>query len=184
MSSISRESNFFEVCESCELPCCKGARPPLSRVRITIIQKYLRAEGFSLKTPFNRSGYSFPREISGGYCIFFDLKTKRCTIHPSKPETCVAGPVTFDLDVKKGIIEWYLKSEKICRLAGSLYQNKPKLSKHLESAKREIRALINSLSGKELLAILRIDEPDTFKIGEELLEDCVLRKFRSVTQVL
>lgn len=138
----------------------------------------MRVEGISIENPFERRAYSFPRETSEGYCIFYDSNMKKCKIHLSKPETCVAGPITFSLDVVERKIEWYLKSENICRLAGELFRNKDRLKKHLDSAKRETNALICSLSKKELLAILEIEEPETFKIDEDPLNSKVLSKLR------
>ena len=166
----SRQDDFFSTCEGCKSVCCKGARPPLTLKRISIIRDYLLAEKIDIKRPFVRKGYSFPRENSHGYCIFFDTKTKMCKIHFFKPETCVAGPITFDIDVVSGVIEWYLKSKKICMLVGALYRDEDKLREHLRSAKMEINTLVRELPKKELLAILNIDEPETFKIAEDRLD--------------
>ena len=174
----SRQNCFFYICEKCESVCCKGARPPLTFKRISIINEYLLAKKIDIKRPFEKREYSFPKENSNGYCVFFDAKTKKCNIHLLKPETCVAGPVTFDINIGKGIINWYLKSEKICKLAGMFYRDNDMLRKHLESAKREINNLIRGLSKKELLTILSIEEPDTFKIGEDPLDSEVLKKLR------
>lgn len=173
-----RQDNFFNVCASCKSICCKGAKPPLTSERLSIMKKYLSAERISIEKPFKRNKYSFPREVPKGYCIFFNIETARCKMHLLKPETCVAGPITFDIDIGKGNIEWYLKSEKICQLAGILYRNKNKLRRHMESAKREINILIEGLSKKELLAILCIEEQDTFKIGEDPLNSKILTKLR------
>jgi len=124
----------------------------------------------SIDNPFQWTGYVFPRLISGGYCVFHDTKTKKCVIHPVKPETCVAGPITFDINVKTGRIEWFVKMETICQLAAAVYQNKKLLRKHLVSARKEIMRLVNQLTAEELKAVLKKDEPETFKIGEEALE--------------
>jgi len=178
ISEDSRQDDFSDICESCESICCKGARPPLTSERISIIEAYLLMERTDAKRAFERGRYTFPRETSDGHCVFFDIKKKRCNIHPVKPETCVAGPITFDINLDEERIAWYLKSEEICRLAGKLYREKNKLHKHLESAKREINALIGGLSREELLAILSIDEPETFKIGEDYVDSKVLVKLR------
>ena len=91
-------------------------------------------------------------------------------MHAVKPETCVAGPVTFDINPERGKIEWYLKMEKICPLAGVLHEDEEALSRHVESAKKECLALVQGLGAEELKAILRIEEPETFKIGEDDLD--------------
>lgn len=113
-----------------------------------------------------QADYVFPREDEEGYCVFHEKETKKCIIHPVKPETCVAGPITFDVNPKTGKIEWYLKMEKICPLAGKLYRNTKMLETHLKSAKKEILRLIRQLDAKALNAILKIEEPETFKIDE------------------
>ena len=108
--------------------------------------------------------------------MFFDRKTKRCRIHEVKPETCVAGPITFDIKAKTQKIEWHLKKETVCALAGELFKDKHRLGKHLALAKREIRELVKDLDAGDLRSILKIEEPETFKIEEDTVEKCVLYK--------
>lgn len=173
-----RQNNFFSFCEACKLCCCNGARPPLTLKRMKTIQNFLRANGISLTTPFENKQYAFPKETQDGYCIFFDKATSKCRIHPVKPETCVAGPVTFDINRQSGKIEWFLKTERICSLAGALYQDKKAFEEHAKSAKREILKLVNDLDSKALDAILTIEEPDTFKFGEDALNSRATAKLR------
>jgi len=132
--------------------------------------------GISIENSFIQGEYTFPREDEEGYCIFKDKKTGTCVVHPVKPETCVAGPITFDIEVKTGKIEWYLKTEEICPLAGKLYKNKGMLEKHLTSAKKEIRRLVCELDSKALKTILKREESETFKIDEDDLEKDILSK--------
>ncbi|MGQ9624655.1 MAG: YkgJ family cysteine cluster protein [Candidatus Bathycorpusculaceae bacterium] len=162
-----RQDNFFNVCSECKGKCCKDARPPITLTRKKIIEKYLEQQGISIGNPFIQKAYMFPREDNEGFCIFLDKETIKCKIHPVKPETCVAGPITFDINLITQKIEWYLKMESICPLAGKLYKNKEQFQKHLKSAKREILNLIRELEPKALEAILRIEEPETFKITED-----------------
>jgi len=177
-----RQANFFNVCENCPISCCAGARPPVTSKRKTIIQNHLKAEGLAVENAFQEKNvYTFPRETEDNQCIFLDKNTKKCRIHPVKPETCVAGPITFDINLKTGKIEWFLKTEKICPLAGLLYRNKSELQSHLESARRELLRLVHDLDAEALYAILTIDEPDTFKIGEEDLNAEVLAKLKPFT---
>lgn len=91
----------------------------------------------------------------------------------------MAGPITFDIDAQTGKIEWFLKTEKICSLAGALFRSKNELQKHIDSAKRELLALVHELDAEALQAILKIEEPDTFKIGEDDLDTGVLRKLKT-----
>lgn len=161
-----RQENFFHICNACPIRCCKDARPPITNERKRIIEKYLEDNGVSILNPFIQTDYTFPREDEEGYCVFHEKETKKCKIHPVKPETCVAGPITFDINSKTGKIEWYLKTEKICPLAGKLCKDPNMLEIHLKSAKREILRLIRQLDPKALNAILKIEEPETFKIDE------------------
>lgn len=171
-----KENDFFNVCSQCMTSCCINARPPLTRKRTRTIRAYLREQRIPTKEPFVQASYTFPREDSEGYCIFNDRKTGKCKIHAVKPETCVAGPVTFDVNAKTGKIEWHLKKDTICPLAGRLYLDKARLEEHLALAKSEINALVTELDGEALSAILKIEEPDTFKIGEEAAEKGTLNK--------
>jgi Fe-S-cluster containining protein len=120
--------------------------------------------------------YTFPKEDAEGYCAFYDKKTKECRVQSVKPETCVAGPVTFDLNTKSQKIEWYLKTEKMCPLAGKLYKNEPMLKRHLESAKKEIIRLVRDLNPEALQTTLKIEEPETFKIDEDNVGKDILNK--------
>lgn len=176
MTEQPRQNDFFNVCGNCKISCCQNARPPITNERRKKIEAFLKKQGLSTEKLFEQGAYTFPKEDAEGYCVFYDKKTRRCKIHPVKPETCVAGPITFDVNIKTGMVEWYLKMEKICPLAGAMYKNKEVLAKHLESAKREIRQLLRELDAAALKAILKIEEPETFKIGEEKAEKEVLHK--------
>ena len=151
-------------------------RPPLTYKRRKIIKTYLRKHNISLEDPFVRTGYTFPREDKEGYCLFFDRNTKKCQIHEVKPETCAAGPITFDINARTQKIEWHLKKETICALARGLFEDKQRLSNHLVLAKGEILELVKDLEAEDLRAILKIEEPETFKIEEDLVEKDVLYK--------
>lgn len=131
-----------------------------------------------MSNPFEDRGYAFPRETETGHCIFFDKTTSKCRVHQVKPETCVAGPITFDINLKTGKIEWFLKMEKICLLAGVLNRDKTAMEKHMKSAKSEILGLVCDLDPLALRAILTIEEPDTFKIGEDNLDSKVIAKLK------
>jgi len=171
-----RKNDSFKICAQCRLGCCQGVRPPLTSKRKAIIETYLREHKITLENLFDYAGYTFPREDKEGYCLFFDRKTKRCRIHEVKPETCVAGPITFDINTKTQKIEWHLKKETICALASGLFEDKQRLSKHLALAKREIRELVKELQAEDLKNILKIEEPETFKIEEDIVEKDILHK--------
>jgi hypothetical protein len=88
----------------------------------------------------------------------------------------VAGPITFDINKRTQKIEWYIKTEDICPLAKLLLKDKEMFERHFESAKKEILRLIRKLDSDALKAILKREEPYTFKIGGDDLEQNVLDK--------
>lgn len=177
-----RQVDFFDICSRCKISCCQGARPPITQRRKEILDNYLAAQGMKVEDPFTKTDYIFPREDHDGYCVFFDRESRKCLVQPVKPETCVAGPITFDINLKTGKIEWFLKSNKICPLAGFLHVNRKELAKHLNSAKRELQILVQELDGKALLAILKIEEKETFKIGEDGLDPQVLERIGRISK--
>ncbi len=169
-NEAKRQDNFFNVCGQCN-SCCKGVRPPVTPKRRKTIEDYLKSHPIQgVEPPYftSENEYTHPREDAKGYCIFYDKETRLCRIHPVKPETCVAGPITFDVNPKTKRLEYYLKTDRICPLAGRICTLKDgTLQKHLTSAKREIRRLVLELEPESLKAVLKIEEPDTFKVEEE-----------------
>ena len=180
-----RQSNFFNICSKCKTgySCCLGTRPPLSRKRRRIITEYLKMHEIPVEDPFVMEEYAYPRENADGHCVFHDRKTRKCLIHPVKPETCVAGPITFDINRKRGKIEWFVKMDKICSLARVVYRDKKLLQEHVAAAREEIMRLVKELGAKELKAILAKEEPETLKIceedvGKEVLDKLACEKIR------
>ncbi len=168
----------FDVCSQCKTICCQGANPPLTQKRKRIIVNYLEEQNESTENIFDREEYSHPATDDKAYCLFYNKETGKCRIHPVKPETCKAGPITFDINLKTRKVEWYLKKAEICQLAPQLYENQSQFKVHLEVAKEEITRLICNLEAEELQSILKIPEPETFKIGESELPKAVMQKFR------
>ena len=97
-------------------------------------------------------------------------------MHQVKPETCRAGPVTFDINFSTKKVEWFLKKPEICAFAGVLYGNKAAFKDHFDVAKKELTHLIGELDPDELRVIVKIEEPSAFKIGEDDLPPEVARK--------
>jgi Fe-S-cluster containining protein len=176
MNKMERQRNFFNICNECKIHCCRNARPPITLERKKIIEKYLHLQKTFSQNSFLTTEYTFPKEDEGGFCIFYDKRTRRCSIQVIKPETCVAGPVTFDINKRTQKIEWYLKKEEICPLAGILFKDEKMFKDHLTSAKKEILRLVNQLNSKELKAILKREEPETFKICENEIGKDILDK--------
>jgi len=176
--NVQKKQDSSAACAVCKtsFSCCNDTRPPITAERRETVEAYLRECGISVNNPFVEEKYVYPKLDSDGYCVFHDKATGRCIVHNVKPETCAAGPITFDLNVKTRRTEWFLKKEKICPLAGILYRDAALLQQHLESAKKEIARLVSSLEQEALEAILEKAEPDTFKIDEDEMDKEVLDK--------
>ena len=166
----------FDVCQECPVCCCRDAKPPLTEERVRKIKYHLRKNGVAIGQIFEKRGYVFPVLDEVGFCVFYEKKTKRCKVHEVKPETCVAGPVTFDINYQTGKVEWFLKTAEICALAGKLDRDREQLAVHLKIARQRLLELINRLDAESLRVILKIEEPQTFKIGEETLATGVAKR--------
>ncbi len=167
----------FDVCSECKLICCQDANPPLTVNRRKILAQYLKDQKILIVGDlFAGNDYSYPATDENAICKMYDKKTRKCLAHPVKPETCKAGPITFDINLKTGKVEFYLKKADICAFAGVLYKNKASLKQHLEAAKEEILPLINGLEAEALKAILKIPEPQTLKVDEADLPKDVMTK--------
>jgi hypothetical protein len=167
----------FDVCSRCKIICCQDAKPPLSEKRKKIIKEYLEKQKINIEKPFAKEHYSYPAVDELVFCRLFSKETGKCSVHPVKPETCRAGPVTFDINFSTKKVEWFLKKPEICAFAGVLYSDKAAFKDHFEVAKKELTHLIRELDPEELRVILKIEEPHTFKIGEDDLPSEVVRKF-------
>jgi Fe-S-cluster containining protein len=167
----------FDVCSQCKSVCCQDAKPPLTENRKKTIQQHLENQKLNVETPFaTGGGYSYPAVDPDLYCRLFNKKTGKCMVHPVKPETCIAGPITFDINFDTGKIGFFLKKLEICAYAGVLFKDKPALKEHFEAARKQIIELIEQLSAEELQALMEIDEPQTFKFCEEPLPPQAARK--------
>jgi uncharacterized protein len=166
----------FDVCSECKAMCCQDAKPPLSESRKKTIKKYINRQKIKVKKPFSKENYSYPSVDETGFCVFNNKETKRCLVHSVKPETCIAGPITFDINFETRKVRFFLKKSEICAYAGELYNNKSAFKNHYEVAEKEIMRLITDLSVEELHELMKIDEPQTFKVGEDDLPIEVVKK--------
>ncbi|MEM2324514.1 MAG: YkgJ family cysteine cluster protein, partial [Archaeoglobaceae archaeon] len=142
--------------------CCFEAKPPISKKRLQILlQNGIKAECIEF------GKYKHLKVKSNGYCVFFS--NGKCEIHNIKPETCVAGPITFDIKGDK--LEIYIKKETLCPLVGFLREKKEILSTHIKIAIENIIELIKYLDKNELEEILKIEEPETEKLFEISLKE-------------
>jgi Fe-S-cluster containining protein len=137
----------------------------------------MQEHNLKVENPFTtEGGYSFPSVDKDLVCVLNDRKTKRCMVHSVKPETCVAGPITFDINFHTGMLEFYLKKKCICEYADVLFQDKVALKQHFLVAREKIVKLVKELSADELRALCKITEPDTFKYCQEPLPREVAKK--------
>jgi Fe-S-cluster containining protein len=161
------KTSSFDVCCQCKRTCCQNAKPPLTLERKKIIGDYLQEHKIQIAHPFVDEAYSFPAVDTLGFCVFYCRDTKKCLVHPVKPETCRAGPITFDINRGTQEIEWYLKTADICMLAPALQRDGTAFKAHFEVARAELLRLICELDSGALRAILKIEEPQTGKIGQD-----------------
>jgi len=166
----------FDVCLRCNKSCCQDAKPPLTSGRMAAIVSYLTNRRLNDEQLFSHEEYWFPSVDSNMFCIFYDKITKKCRVHEVKPETCCAGPLTFDINLRTMKIEWFLKKSGLCIYAGGLFENPQSLEEHLKVAKVDLIRLIRELDGDDLRVILKREEPETFKIGEDDLPNEVIEK--------
>lgn len=146
-----------EICLLCGGHCCNEAHPPVS----AHCYDRLRGEGVPADR-FETAGYRRLRTRPDGTCICsFEGK---CTIHAIKPETCRAGPFTFD--VKGDAIEIFLKFESICPVVRLLKEVPEAYEVQYFLAVQSITRLVSHLTDEELVAICSIDEPETEKVAE------------------
>ena len=78
---------------------------PLSQERIDIL-----LESGVAPRRMEFAGYKRLKLKPDGFCILF--QNGKCSIHSIKPETCVAGPFTFDMEGSR--LQIFLKKESLC----------------------------------------------------------------------
>ena len=151
-------------CQGCRLHggCCFEARPPLSQKRIDILME----NGVSADA-IEFVGYKRLRLRQDGFCVLF--RDGKCSIHDIKPETCVAGPFTFDIE--GDMLQIFLKRESICPMVRFLRANRKAYDALFETSVEKIMDLIRSVPEEEMAQILQIDESETDLVAEIRLED-------------
>ncbi|OPY50310.1 MAG: Flagellin N-methylase [Methanosaeta sp. PtaU1.Bin112] len=152
------------ACSNCHLDggCCFEARPPLSQERIDILMKNGVPE-----SAVEFVGYKRLRLKKDGFCVLF--QDGRCSIHSIKPETCVAGPFTFD--IKDNVLQIFIKRESICPMVRFLRADKKAYDGLFETAVEKIIHLIKAIPAAEMAEILKIEEPETDLVAEIPLSD-------------
>jgi len=145
------------ICLACGGHCCNDAHPPVSE------RCYQRLVAGGLPdNAFERDGYRYIRTRADGTCSLWN--GGKCGIHTIKPETCRAGPFTFD--VKGDVIGIFLKFETICPLVRLLRDVPEAYDQQYALAVQSISHLVSDLTEEEIAAICRIEEPETEKVAE------------------
>jgi Fe-S-cluster containining protein len=108
-------------------------------------------------TAFETLGYRRLRTHPDHTCIL--MKDSMCLIHAIKPETCRAGPFTFDVD--GDMIRIFLKHASVCPVVTLLKEVPEAYGQQFDLALKNISNLVDHLTDEEIDAINRIDEPDT-----------------------
>jgi Fe-S-cluster containining protein len=137
------------------------AHPPLTDERIRIL-----SENEISNDNIEFVGYKRLKVRTDNMCVMFK-ENGLCAIHGIKPETCVAGPFTFD--VKEGILEIYLKKETICPLVPVLKQDRKAYDEQYKTAIDQIIRVVAFLPEEELDSVCSIEEPDTEKVEELII---------------
>jgi hypothetical protein len=153
-------TTYMKLCARCIPGCCHHVRPPITRTRQQLIDRFLQDHMVNVGAWLDTTTrpYAFPRETMDSACIFFDSELRTCRIHVVKPETCRAGPITFDLNIARERVLWFMKSSTDCLLASSLRRNSMQLAPYLAMAKQALRQLIHELEPFALHAVLRVPE--------------------------
>ncbi|MGD0818409.1 MAG: YkgJ family cysteine cluster protein [Methanomassiliicoccales archaeon] len=150
-----------EVCQQCGGRCCMNAHPPLTDERIRILtDNDVSCDNIEF------AGYKRLKVKDDNMCVMFK-DNGLCAIHGFKPETCVAGPFTFD--VKEGVIEIYMKKESICPLVAVLKQDCKAYDEQYKMAVEKIIRVVAFLPEEELWTVCRIEEPDTEKVEDLII---------------
>ena len=97
------------------------------------------------------------------------FKNGKCSIHTIKPETCVAGPFTFD--IKDNVLQIFLKRENICPMVRFLKANRKAYDGLFEVSVENIMHLIENVPAAEMEEILKIEEPETDLVAEIQLSE-------------
>lgn len=145
------EKTASAICARCGAKCCHEARPPLSPMMVAVLLE----NGVS-PADIEYAGYYRIRTQENGMCVM--CSGGKCRIHPFKPETCRAGPFTFD--VEEGYVRIFLKHDSLCPLVPFLKSDPAMYAEQFRVAAENILSLARSLGPDELAVISAIPEPD------------------------
>jgi uncharacterized protein len=102
-------------CSNCGI-CCTETEMLLSQEDIKRLEMRCFSERYFAK--FDRQGYAFLKNRDG-YCVFYDLNKKQCTVYSDRPLGCRVYPVI--LDEEKGVV-----FDNICNSCDSISEKEKK----------------------------------------------------------
>jgi uncharacterized protein len=85
-------------CSNCGI-CCTETEMLLSQKDISLLEMKGFIKSYFVK--FDKQGYTLLKNRDG-YCVFYDLNKKQCSVYSDRPLGCRVYPVI--LDVEKGIV--------------------------------------------------------------------------------
>lgn len=99
-------------CTNCGI-CCTETEMLLSQKDISRLVKKGFGENFFVNC--DKHGYAILKNLDG-YCVFYDLEHRRCSVYTDRPLGCRIYPVIFDEE--KGVI-----LDDICPCVSSISQD-------------------------------------------------------------
>ena len=103
-------------CSNCGV-CCTETEMLLLLKDISRLEKKGFSKGYFAK--FDRQGYAILKNRDG-YCVFYDLKGRQCSVYSDRPSGCRVYPVIFDEE--KGIV-----LDDICGSCDSITEKEKKI---------------------------------------------------------
>ena len=124
-------------CSNCGI-CCTETEMLLSKRDIKRLEKI----GFIQNqfVIYDKKGYATLKNLEG-YCVFYDLKKRQCSVYANRPSGCRVYPVILDEDV--GIV-----LDKICQSRMSISQSE------------------KSLKGKRVIRLLEVIDAEALRRGK------------------
>jgi uncharacterized protein len=112
-------------CSNCGV-CCTETEMLLSKKDIDRLEK----KGYNQNqfVNFDKQGYAVLKNREG-YCVFYDIKNRKCSVYADRPSGCRVYPVILDEDT--GII-----LDNICQSRNTITQEEKK-----EKGKKVIKLL-------------------------------------------
>ncbi len=97
---MSRALPVFYDCLNCPSYCCTYPRIRVNKRDVRRLAKHFGVSETTALRRYTKKGQERgervlrhrPDEVFGSACMFLDLETRLCTIHPARPEICRGHP--------------------------------------------------------------------------------------------